>query len=98
MARFDFIACYILANRKNGALYTGSTSDLLERLDQHKRGIGSKFTTNYNCTRLVWYEQFEAMSAATHKERRLKSWPRQLKINLIQETNPDWDDLSLHLY
>lgn len=98
MARFDFIACYILTNRKNGTLYTGSTSDLIERLDQHKRGAGSEFTTKYNCTRLVWYEQFSEMAAATHKERRIKTWPRQWKINLIEETNPHWDDLSLKLW
>ena len=95
MARFDFIAAYIMANRKNGAIYTGSTSDLLARIEQHKSGAGSAFTAKYGCTRLVWYEPYEEMSLAAHRELRLKTWSRAWKITLIEESNPDWDDLSL---
>ena len=95
MARFDFIAAYILANRKNGAIYTGATSDLIARLDQHKLGAGSEFTTQYGCQKLVWFEPFELMTDALHKERRLKTWSRAWKVALIEETNPYWDDFSL---
>lgn len=95
MARFDFIATYILANRKNGTIYTGSTSDLGARMDQHKAGRGSWFTSKYGCTRLVWFEHFEEMAPAIAREKRLKSWPRRWKIQLIEETNPDWDDLPI---
>lgn len=98
MARFDFIACYILANRKNGTLYTGATSDLPSRVDQHKLGNGSKFTEKYGCKRLVWYEQFFEMGDALHKERWIKTWPRLWKINLIEEHNPHWDDLSRDIW
>ncbi len=97
MARFDFIACYIMANRKNGALYTGSTADLPMRVAQHRDGAGSKFTRKYECHKLVWYEEFSEMGDATHKERRIKTWPRRWKINLIEERNPDWDDLAFKL-
>jgi putative endonuclease len=98
MARFDFIACYILANRKNGAIYTGATSDLMNRLDQHKSGNGSLFTAKYDCTRLVWFEQFETIGEALHKEKRLKTWSRRWKVELIEKTNPHWDDLSKSLW
>ncbi|MDJ0921368.1 MAG: GIY-YIG nuclease family protein [Henriciella sp.] len=94
MARFDFIAVYLLANRKYGALYCGVTSDLPTRLDQHKRGAGSVFTAKYGHTKLVWYEQHETMPPALHREKRIKSWKRQWKINMIEEHNSDWDDLS----
>ncbi|MCR9078262.1 MAG: GIY-YIG nuclease family protein [Hyphomonadaceae bacterium] len=97
MARFDFIATYIMANRKNGAIYTGSASDLPARVGQHKQGIGSKFTKKYGCTRLVWFEQFEAMEFAVRREKQIKRWPRQWKINLIEEFNPVWLDLSAEL-
>lgn len=97
MARYDFIAVYLLANRKQGTLYCGVTSDLPTRLDQHKRGAGSVFTAKYRCTRLVWYKPFETMPPALARERRIKSWPRQWKINAIEEHNPDWDDLSASL-
>lgn len=61
MARFDFIATYIMANRKTGAIYTGSASDLPVRVGQHKQGVGSYFTKEYECFNLVWYQQFESM-------------------------------------
>ncbi|MEO1137076.1 MAG: GIY-YIG nuclease family protein [Pseudomonadota bacterium] len=96
MARFDFIAAYILANKKNGTIYTGSTTDLLARLDQHKSGTGSVFTGKYGCTRLVWFEQFDLMKDAINRERRIKSWPRKWKINLIETINPEWRELPLY--
>lgn len=95
MARFDLIACYIMANRKNGTLYVGVTSDLSTRVGQHKSGAGSRFTGKYGCTRLVWFEEFDDMASAARRERRLKEWQRAWKIALIEKTNPHWDDLSL---
>ena len=97
MARFDFIATYIMANRKNGAIYTGCTSDLPERVGQHRQGIGSKFTAKYTCHTLVWYEQFEDMAYEMRREKQIKRWPRQWKINLIAARNPQWMDLSREL-
>ncbi|MDJ0922338.1 MAG: GIY-YIG nuclease family protein [Henriciella sp.] len=97
MARFDFIATYIMANRKNGAVYTGSASDLPARVGQHKQGVGSKFTTKYNCIKLVWYEQFEAMTEAVRREKQIKRWDRQWKIELIEADNPQWLDRSREL-
>lgn len=99
MARFEFIAVYIMANRRNGTLYTGVTSDLPARVEAHKVGEGSVFTKKYGCGRLVWFERFEAMEPALIRERRLKDWKRQWKIELIESINPDWRDLTddLHL-
>ena len=97
LPRFDFIAVYILANRKNGTLYTGSTADLIARMEQHKSGRGSAFTAKYDCDRLVWFERFEEMAPALNRERRIKTWPRQWKIDLIEKSNPDWGDLSFGL-
>lgn len=97
MARFDFIATYIMANRKNGAIYTGCSSDLPLRVGQHKEGVGSKFTSAYGCSKLVWYERFDEMQFAVRREKQIKRWPRQWKINLIEATNPVWEDLSREL-
>lgn len=94
MAKYDFIACYILANRKNGTLYTGVTSDLFQRMEQHKLGKGSVFAAKYGCDRLVWYARFPEMAPALQRERTIKGWPWQWKINLIEEHNRFWDDLS----
>ena len=97
MARFDFIATYIMANRKNGAIYTGCTSDLPARVGQHKQGMGSRFTKTYHCHNLVWFEQFDDMPFAVRREKQIKRWPRQWKINLIEQNNPIWLDLSSEL-
>lgn len=94
MVRFEFVAAYIMANRKYGTLYSGSTSDLLRRVEEHKSGRGSHFTAKYICNRLVWFEPFQMMGDAIQKERRLKEWKRQWKIDLIEARNPDWKDLS----
>ena len=97
MARFDFIATYIMGNRRNGAIYTGCTSDLPERVGQHKHSIDSRFTAKYQCHRLVWFEQFDDMPFAVRREKQIKRWPRQWKINLIEQHNPVWLDLSNEL-
>jgi len=97
MARFDFIAAYMMTNRKSGAIYTGSASDLPSRVGQHKQGIGSKFTQAYQCFHLVWYEQFESMTAAVAREKQIKRWNRQWKIDLIESANSQWLDRSREL-
>ena len=97
MARFDYIAVYILANRKNGTLYVGVTSDLITRMEQHRSGYGSVFTAKYKTWRLVHDEPYETMEPALAREKRLKFWKRQWKIDLIESANPHWDDLALHL-
>ena len=97
MARFDFIATYIMANRRNGAIYTGSASDLPERVGQHKQGIGAKFTRDYECFDLVWYQRFESMVYAVAREKQIKRWKRQWKVELIEERNKHWLDLSREL-
>lgn len=96
MARFDYIGAYIMANRKNGTIYTGSSADLPKRIAQHKSGNGSVFTAKYECFRLVWFQRYDVMTEAINRERRIKSWPRKWKIDLIESINSDWKDLSLY--
>lgn len=94
MARFDLIAVYILANRKNGTLYVGVTSDLITRMGDHKDGHGSRFTAKYRTFRLVYYQRYPEMQPALQREARLKEWRRRWKIDLIEAINPHWLDLS----
>ena len=94
LARYDFIAVYIIANCKQGALYTGVTSNLAKRMELHKLGRGSEFASEYGCDRLVWFERYAEMLPAIRHEKRIKRGKRQWKIDLIEESNPDWDDLS----
>ncbi len=94
MAQYDFIAVYILTNQKLGTLYTGVTSDLPKRLEQHRTGTGAIFTKKYKLTRLVWFEPHETMGTAFQRERRIKEWKRSWKIGLIEKDNPDWFDLT----
>lgn len=94
MARFDFIAVYIMANKRNGTLYTGVTADLPARVYAHKTGEGSVFTKKYGCDQLVWFERFDTMEPALVRERRLKDWKRKWKLDLIESINPDWRDLT----
>ncbi len=89
---------YILASRKNGTLYIGVTNDLLKRVYQHKEGVIPGFTKKYNVHNLVYYEKYSDIYSAIERERRMKKWHRQWKINLITSMNPAWNDLydSLH--
>ena len=87
---------YILANRKNGTLYTGVTSDLTKRLYEHRNGLIEGFTKDYGVKRLVWFEPHDAMDNAILREKRIKKWNRQWKIELIEDGNPDWDDLAVN--
>ena len=95
MPRYDFIAVYMLANRKKGTLYTGVTSDLPNRIGLHKIGRGSEFAAKYGCKTLVWFHRYTDMHPAIRHEKRLKKWNRQWKIDLIEKSNPDWRALSM---
>jgi putative endonuclease len=85
---------YILASKWHGTLYVGMTNDLVKRIEEHKERMHDGFTSKYNVDQLVYYESYEKSTDATTNEKRLKKWNRQWKINLIEEHNPDWNDLS----
>jgi len=85
---------YILASQRHGTLYIGVTSDLAARLYQHRCGEVKGFTSRYGVARLVRFEQFGTMLDAIVREKQLKRWHRQWKINLIEGDNPDWHDLA----
>lgn len=94
--RDTFQPCtYLLANRPYGTLYCGVTSDLLTRVQQHREGAFDGFTKGHAIHRLVWFEQHGAMETAIQREKRIKKWNRQWKINLIEAENPDWRDLAV---
>lgn len=84
---------YILASKRNGTLYVGSTSDLVKRVWQDKNKHLPGFTAKYNVTNLVYYESYEQYVEAARREKRFKNWCRQWKINLIEKFNPEWHDL-----
>ena len=88
---------YILASQPHGTLYVGVTSDLVARLWQHSNGTIEGFTSRYKVHRLVRYELLGDMEGAILREKQLKRWHRQWKINLIESENPDWHDLALGL-
>jgi putative endonuclease len=85
---------YILASKRNGTLYIGVTNDLARRLGEHRDGLVPGFTKRYGVTRLVYYEIFDDIHAAIHRESRLKKYKREWKINLIERNNPQWNDLA----
>lgn len=97
MARYDFIAVYILASKRNGTLYTGVTSDLAPRIQLHREGQVEGFTQTYGCKTLVWYEQHSYMHEAIKREKQIKRWRRAWKLELIETLNPNWRDLYLDL-
>lgn len=84
---------YILSSRKAGALYIGVTSDLISRIWKHKNEAVEGHTEKYNIKQLVYFEQHLTMEEAILREKRLKKWNRQWKINLIEKSNPEWLDL-----
>ena len=84
---------YILANKRNGTLYTGVTNDLLRRVIEHKGKEIKGFTEKYGIDKLVWYEQTNDIRNAIEKETQIKKWYRKWKLELIEENNPDWKDL-----
>ena len=84
---------YIMASKRNGTLYVGVTSDLLKRVWEHKMKLAEGFTETYDIDRLVYYEQCQDVEYALRREKRLKKYNRQWKIDLIEKLNPDWKDL-----
>ncbi|KPF94278.1 GIY-YIG nuclease [Rhodopseudomonas sp. AAP120] len=88
---------YILASRIGGTLYIGVTNDLVRRVAEHKSKQVPGFTKRHDVGRLVYFEIFEDVEAAIHREKRLKKWPREWKVQLIEKYNPDWIDLFLEI-
>ncbi|WP_081209243.1 GIY-YIG nuclease family protein [Salegentibacter sediminis] len=86
---------YIITNRKNGTLYIGMTGNIKQRLHQHRNKNLKSFSGRYNLNRLVFYEKFNSPFLAIQREKQLKKWNRLWKVNLINDFNPDWEDLSL---
>lgn len=86
---------YILANRRYGAIYTGVTSNLMQRIQQHREETLGGFSSKTGAKILVWYEQAGTMELAILREKRIKKWNRQWKIDLIEAFNPNWRDLAV---
>jgi len=84
---------YIMANRRNGTIYIGVTSDLILRITQHRNGSFEGFSKRYCCTLLVWFEAYDDLQEARHRELQMKEWKRQWKLRVIEEKNPGWNDL-----
>lgn len=86
-------AVYILASKRNGTLYIGVTSNLIKRIWEHKNNLVEGFTEQYNVHNLVWYELHDHMESAILREKMLKEWKRKWKLELIEGSNPNWNDL-----
>ena len=84
---------YIMASQRNGTVYVGVTSDLIQRVYQHKHNQAEGFTQRHHVHHLVYYELHESAESAIHREKRLKEWKRKWKLDLIEEKNPEWIDL-----
>lgn len=84
---------YILTNKSNNVLYIGVTNDLIRRIFEHKNKLVEGFTKKYNLQKLVYYEATSNIESAINREKQLKNWHRDWKINLINQFNPDWKDL-----
>jgi predicted GIY-YIG superfamily endonuclease len=91
-------AVYIMANKRNGTLYTGVTSDLPRRAFQHRDGLIPGFTTRYGCKHLVWFEVYDHMTDAITREKQVKGGSRRRKLALIETMNPDWRGLFDDLF
>ena len=88
---------YILASRRNGTLYVGVTSNLVQRVWQHREGVLPGFSKRYDVKCLVWYEQHENAESAIVREKQIKKWNRQWKVDLIERSNPYWNDLYFEI-
>jgi putative endonuclease len=84
---------YVLASQRNGTLYIGVTSNLVQRIWQHKESQAEGFTKKYGVKLLVWFELHETIMSAISREKAIKEWKREWKLELIEKTNPDWRDL-----
>jgi putative endonuclease len=88
---------YILASKKNGTLYIGVTNNLLKRVYEHKNNLVKGFTSKYSVHHLVYYETTESIESAIIREKQMKIWKRNWKIELIESINPKWNDLYIEL-
>ncbi|MDR6662621.1 GIY-YIG nuclease family protein [Tardiphaga robiniae] len=84
---------YILASKPGGTLYVGVTNDLIRRIYEHREKLVPGFTKKYDVTRLVYFEQHDSITIAIQREKNIKHWSREWKIDLIRSMNPDWRDL-----
>ncbi len=84
---------YLLASRRNGALYVGVTNNLIRRIHEHREGLVDGFTRRYGIKHLVWFDSTGDVLAAIAREKQLKDWKRAWKIELIERENPGWRDL-----
>ena len=89
---------YIMSNAGRTTFYVGVTNNLMRRALEHKRGVGSEFTTKYRCKDLVYFEQIDGIVEAIAREKQLKNWHRPWKLNLIQTLNPEMKDLAARWY
>ncbi len=85
---------YILSNKKNETLYIGVTNDLERRMFEHKNKLVEGFTSKYGLDKLIYFETYQYVNDAIKREKNMKKWKRQWKINLIEEDNANWEDLS----
>jgi putative endonuclease len=88
---------YILSNKFRGSLYIGVTNNLLRRVYEHKQKVIEGFSKKYKLTMLVYVEEYNNVNEAIAREKQLKNWHREWKINLIESVNPNWDDLCMHI-
>jgi putative endonuclease len=86
-------AVYIMASQRNGTLYIGVTSNLPKRVWEHREGLVHGFSRQYTVKSLVWYEMHECAESAITREKQLKKWNRAWKLRLVEEMNPEWEDL-----
>ena len=86
---------YILTNKNKTVLYTGLTGNLEQRVTQHKTGEVKGFTQKYNVTNLIYFEEYKNIDDAKYREKRIKAWKREWKENLINESNPKWDEVLI---
>ncbi len=84
---------YILASQRNGTLYIGVTNDLIRRIWEHKQNLVEGFTKKYNIHILVWFESTPNIESAIVREKQIKHWNRKWKLRIIEEKNPQWEDL-----
>ncbi len=89
---------YMMANRKNGAIYLGVTSNLIKRAYEHRESLIAGFTNRYGCRLLVWFEAFDDLQEARQREVQMKEWKRAWKIKRIEEDNLEWNDLYPTLF
>jgi putative endonuclease len=94
MAREFGPMVYLMASRRNGTLYVGVTSNLFQRVAQHRQSLLGGFTAAHNVKMRVWFEPHATMESAILREKRIKAWRRAWKLDLIETTNPDWRDLA----